>query len=147
MENYLLLMFPLPSKHYALFCSYQFLLVFQTAFFFFLFLLYKFVKNSCGCTRFIKSFQIVRLKNQMMLTLAIVIHSQFRNQIRSMCNIWVQQASCDWEVGGLNQSWVACCWELRKLLSSLTWWWCFRMKPVTRHRSYSSKFPASKEKK
>lgn len=32
MENYLLVMFPLPSKHNALSCSYQFLLVFQTAF-------------------------------------------------------------------------------------------------------------------
>lgn len=40
--------------------------------------LYVFIKECSACTRFIKSFQILKSDNQMMLALAIM-RSQFRN--------------------------------------------------------------------
>ncbi len=85
MENYLLLMLPLPSKHSALSCTYQFLLLFPNCIFYSRSIYSS--KNSGGFTRFIKSFQIAKLEKQMMLAFSIITHSLFRKQICSMCNI------------------------------------------------------------
>lgn len=137
MENYVLLMFPLPLKHNTLSRSYQFLLVFQTAFFCFTnsservlteLPLSKVFKLWSWKTRWCSPFLSQYIPS---------LQTRFAPCAISEIN---RAAVIERVVWGLNQSRVARYRELGKLLSSLTWWWCFYIKSVMRHTYYNFRF-------
>lgn len=134
-------MFPLPLKHNTLSRSYQFLLVFQTAF---LFLNFCFTNSSKRVLPELPLSKVFKLWSWKTRWCSPFL-SQYIPSLQTRftpCAISENNRAAVIErvVRGLNQSRVACYRELGKLLSSLTWWWCFYIKSVMRHTYYNFRF-------